>query len=167
MAFVVQSIRQTAKTPRRGTGGRWPSVSRPARFVLENATCKKPSRHQPNSTLHRNHTPPPIHSSSILPLLDDGPPLSLGPSAPPRTQKNAIPAPSRLFPRFWLAAKNSPVESFPMTSQQSSWVLCLETSSMVYSLGAMVAAAWLVAGFSWATRRLVWFLACWKARTCV
>ena len=37
--------------------------------------------------------------------------------------------------------RNSPVESFPMTSQQSSWVLCLATSSMVYSfsaLGAMV-----------------------------
>ena len=87
------------------------------------------------------HTPSQPHAAPNSFQLHSSPPRrwSSSLSAFGTTTYAKIPAPPRLFPRF-LLAKNSPVESFPMTSQQSSWVLCLETSSMVYSLGAMVAA---------------------------
>ena len=68
--------------------------------------------------------------------------LQFSSSWPPRTSGKKSNVKNRASsPQFLHLHRNSPVESFPMTSQQSSWVLCLATSSMVYSfsaLGAMV-----------------------------
>ena len=90
---------QTARQPKRSVGDWWPlAIGIPSSTICaRKRDLQKPLRHQPNSTLHRNRTPPPIHSSSIPP-----PPRRwsspLGPSAPPRTQKKCNSRPLPTFP---------------------------------------------------------------------